>query len=295
VGTEFKVVQDQEFGYLRVDPLPAQKEVEKFYSDEFYSVKYKSFNDSSLDAQKESREFYEANWQNALYECQRHFGTLKEKTVFDIGFGFAQALLYFRKQGLSVSGLEPSPEGVEYARSQGLDVYHSGIEDFSCVGSKRFDIVTVFNVMEHLRKPAETLCKIKRELLKPKGILVVDVPNEFNDFQLVGNEEFNLKKWWICPPGHINYFSASSLKATLEKCGYQVLRMESSFPIEIFLLMGDLYIGDGKKGRECHNKRVNFERLMRKHGKKEKLKEFYRSLAELDLGRQVVAWALNKA
>lgn len=295
MGGEFKVVQDRDFDYLRVDPLPTQKEVEKFYSDEFYSVKYKSFNDSSLEAQKESKDFYEANWQNVLDECQRHFGSLKNKTVFDIGFGFGQALLYFRKQGLSVSGLEPSLEGVEYAKSQGLDVYQAGIEDFSCVGDKRFDIVTVFNVLEHLRNPAETIRKIKKELLKPQGILVVDVPNEFNDFQLVANEEFDLKKWWVNSPVHINYFSASSLKNTLEKCGFQVLRMESSFPIEMFLLLGEAYIGDGKKGKECHNKRVNFERLMRKHGKNEKLKELYCALAKLDLGRQVVAWALNKS
>lgn len=294
MDSKYVVVQDKDFGFFRVDPLPTQQEVEKFYLDEFYSVKYKSFNDSSLAAQKESEEFYVANWKNALMECQRHFGMLKGKSVFDIGCGFSQALLYFREQGLSVSGLEPSPEGVAYARSQGLDVHLTGIEDFSCVGSQRFDIVTLFNVLEHLRSPVETLCRIGKELLKPGGILIVDVPNEFNDFQLVGNQEFGLKEWWVCPPNHINYFSASSLKKTMEKCGYQVLRMESSFPLEMFLLMGDVYVGDGVKGKECHHKRVDFERLMRKHGKGQKLKDLYRSLADLDLGRQVVAWGVNK-
>ena len=59
-------------------------------------------------------------------------------------------------------------------------------------------------------------------------------------------------------------------------------------------MMGEVYVGDGAKGKECHRRRVNFERLMRKHGKDEKLKNFYRSMAELDLGRQVVAWAIHK-
>ena len=40
----------------------------------------------------------------------------------------------------------------------------------------------------------------------------------------------------------------------------------------MFLLFGDQYVGNPKIGRECHNKRVNFERLMRKYNKEKELK-----------------------
>jgi UDP-2,4-diacetamido-2,4,6-trideoxy-beta-L-altropyranose hydrolase len=288
-----KLVEDPEYGYLRVDPIPTQEEVEQFYRKDFYSSEYKQFNDSSLEVQKEEKEFFDSRWQAVLDNCERYFGNLDDLSIFDIGFGYAQALLYFKNKGLMATGLEPTDEGVEYARSQGLNVFQSGIEDFSVVGSERFDIVTSFNVLEHLRRPAETLLNIKKQLLKKDGLLVLDVPNEFNDFQTVANDEFNLKQWWICPPNHINYFSVTSIKNLLEKCGYEIFYYESSFPLEMFMLFGEVYVGNPEMGKLCHNRRVKFESLMRKYNKGEKLSRFYQTLAVLDLGRQLVIYARN--
>ena len=287
----YKIVPDHEYRYLRADPVPTQEEVERHYQEEFYSSTYKQFNDSSLAVQAEEQEFLNSRWDAIGRVCEEHFGAIRGLSLFDVGFGFAQALLYFRAKGMHVSGLEPSPEGVKYALSQGLEVFQSGIEDFSCVGAKRYDIVTLLNVLEHLRSPAETLKNIRQGLLKHNGLLIVDVPNEFNDFQTVANAEYGLKEWWICPPTHINYFSVNSLKALLSACGYTVHRCESSFPLEIFMLLGDVYVGNPDLGKTCHQRRVRFEHLMRKHGKGEKLRRFYQALAELDLGRQCVLYA----
>jgi 2-polyprenyl-3-methyl-5-hydroxy-6-metoxy-1,4-benzoquinol methylase len=291
---KYKLVKEPGYGYLRLQPIPTQEEVEKYYSEEFYSSKYKQFNDSSLAVQKEEQEFMDSRW-NSIYEvCTSHFGKIKGLSLFDIGFGFAQTMLFFRQKGFIVSGLEPCSEGVEYAKSQGLDVYQAGVEDFSCAKSKKFDVVTLINVLEHLRDPAKILLEIKEKLLKKNGLLVIDVPNDFNDFQTVANKEHGLNEWWVCPPNHINYFSFTSLSKLLGKCGYKVVAKEASFPLELFLLMGDVYVGDPKLGKSCHQKRVVFEHLMRKHGKADKLTAFYRSMADLDLGRQAVVYASPK-
>jgi len=135
------------------------------------------------------------------------------------------------------------------------------------------------------------LGRIKAELLKEDGLLIVSVPNEYNDFQIAANEEYGLKEWWVTPPNHINYFSATSLKHLLERCGYEVKLSESSFPLEMFLLMGDVYVGDQGIGSECHKRRVKFESVLRKHGKLEKMYKLYEGLAELDLGRAVTVYA----
>jgi len=155
-------------------------------------------------------------------------------------------------------------------------------------------VVTLLNVLEHLRSPVDTLRNIRELLLKPGGLLVIDVPNEFNDFQMVANEEYGLNEWWVCPPNHINYFSATSLRQVLDLSGYEVRYSEASFPLEMFLLFGDVYIGNGEIGKVCHQKRVRFEYFLRKHGKKEKLTKFYEALADIDLGRQVVVYATPK-
>ena len=288
---KYKIVTDKEYGYLRADPIPTPEELEVSYREDFYSPK--PFNDSSLEVQSEGQEYYDTRW-DGMYEKCKSLCKDDKFSVFDIGFGWAQALLYFEAKGVEVSGLEPSPEGVAYARSKGLDVYEAGIDDFSVTKEKRFDVVMMLNVLEHLSHPHETLKSIQKNLLNPGGIVVIEVPNEFSDFQTAAVAEHNLDEWWVCPPHHLNYFSSSSLKSLLEQCDYEVEHIQGSFPMELFLLMGDVYVGNQELGKKCHNKRVEFEKIMRKHNKTEKLMLFYQALAELDLGRTSLVFARSK-
>lgn len=286
-----RIIEDSKYGFKRVEPIPTQEEVEKFYAQEFYDANAQYFNNSALLIQQEQSDFFNSRWEAIYQELVSFFGdSLKHKSVFDIGFGFAQALIYLKKKGLSVSGLEPSVEGVAYARSNGIEAIHAGVESFDLV-QKKSDVVMLISVLEHLREPEKTILEIKDKMLAPDGMLVIDVPNDFNDFQTVANAEYGLDEWWVHPPNHINYFSHDSLKSLLEGCGFKIIRCTSSFPLDMFLLFGDQYIGNPELGRSCHNKRVSFEMLMEKHGKAEKLRKFNDALAELNLGRMVSIYA----
>lgn len=291
----YKIISDPTYGYLRVDPLPTKEEVERYYKEDFYSEANKAFNDSALDVQEKDRSFFNSRWQRIYELCKKHLGELTGKTVYDIGFGFAQTLIYFKDKGLICSGIEPSQEGVEYARTKGINAKCAGIEEESSYHNvAKQDIVLLINVLEHLRTPYETLMNIRRHLISEDGILIVDVPNEYNAFQLVANEEYKLNEWWLAPPKHINYFKPSTLKRLLEMAGFEVVEQEASFPMELFLLFGDVYVGNNELGATCHKKRVQFEFLMRKHGKEEKLNQFYEALASLELGRQIMMYARPK-
>lgn len=285
------IVKDKDYGFLRLEPIPSQKEVEEFYAKDFYNSNKSYFNDSSLIVQEEQSDFFNMRWDSIYSICADFYDNkIQNKSLFDVGFGFGQALIYFKKKGLNVSGLEPSEEGYNYAKKKGLNVLKNGIENFENIKTKH-DIVLLNNVLEHLRNPAKTLIRIKNEILKKNGLLAIDVPNDFNDFQIVADKEFNLDKWWVYPPNHINYFSHESLKKLLNDCGYNIFYCTSSFPIDIFLLFGDQYVGNSKLGSLCHQKRVNFEKLMIKHGKGEKLKKLYECLSNLNLGRQISIYA----
>ena len=285
------IVKDSKFGFKRVEPIPTQEEVEKFYAQEFYDANAKYFNNSALLLQEEQSDFFNARWKAIYDEMESFFGNkISDKSVFDIGFGFAQALKYMKNKGLKVAGLEPSKEGVDYARENGINAIHCGIERLDLVKDKS-EVVLLLNVLEHLRKPEQTLLNIKEKVLTTDGMLVIEVPNDFNDFQIVADAEYDLDEWWVFPPNHINYFSHDSLQELLRGCGYKIIHCTSSFPLDMFLLFGDQYVGNPKLGRECHNKRVKFEQLMEKHGKAEKLKKFYNALSELNLGRSISVYA----
>lgn len=286
-----KIVEDGKYGFKRVEPIPTQEDVDKFYAQEFYDSNAQYFNNSALLLQQEQSDFFNTRWRAIHEQIQSFFGgDVRDKSVFDIGFGFAQALLYFKNKGLTVSGLEPSNEGVAYARENDIEAIHGGIECFDLVRNKS-EVVLLLNVLEHLREPEQTLVNIKDKILTSDGMLVVDVPNDFNDFQTVANTEYDLNEWWVHPPNHINYFSHDSLQKLLEGCDFKIVDCTSSFPLDMFLLFGDQYIGNPDLGRECHNKRVRFEQLMEKHGKAEKLKKFYKALSRLNLGRSISVYA----
>jgi SAM-dependent methyltransferase len=291
---KYSLVEDEKYGYLRANPVPTIEEVNQYYLEEFYAQNKDKFNNSSLDTQLEESEFFKAKYENYYNHANDILGNLEGKRLYDIGFGFAQALLFFENKNMIVSGIEPSIEGYEHAVKNKLNVTHGSIEStFSDVENKQ-DVVTLLNVLEHLRDPADVLINIREKLISDDGLLIIDVPNDYNDFQQAANQEFGLNEWWFFPPRHINYFNSKSLTTLLEKTGYEVKYVEGSFPLELFLLFGDVYIGDNKLGKTCHNKRVQFETIMRKQGKQEKLSAFYKSLADLELGRDVVIYAQPK-
>lgn len=287
----YRIARDPAYGFLRVDPTPSAEEVEQYYLNEFYSGEYKQFNDSQLEVQQSQKDFFRLRYQFIADQCEAALGPLAGKTLLDIGCGYCQALLYFRERGFDVTGLEPSKEGAEYGASQGIPVVRAGIENMPRDLGKRFDAVTLLNVLEHLREPARALTEIRERYLKPNGVLAIDVPNEFNDFQTTANKIHNLGEWWVHAPVHLNYFSPGSLRKLLEHCGYRVIHAEASFPLEMFLLWNDVYVGNGELGSEVHKKRMAFELNMTHNGKLDKLKKFYAALADIELGRQVTMYA----
>ena len=127
----YKIIEDPNHKYLRLDPIPSVETVEKYYKEDFYSEKNPAFNDSSFEVQQKDKLFFDSRWNRVHDICKSYLGDLKNKTIYDIGFGYAQALIFFKERGLICSGIEPSEEGVKYAREKGIDGKLLGIEDKS--------------------------------------------------------------------------------------------------------------------------------------------------------------------
>jgi 2-polyprenyl-3-methyl-5-hydroxy-6-metoxy-1,4-benzoquinol methylase len=294
--SRYKLEPHPEYGFFQVKPTPSTEEITRFYAEEFYSTKYKAFNNSALEVQEADREFHDAHRQDILDTVERLCGrSIAGQAILDVGCGWGQAMQYFAARGARCAGFDPAPEAVDYVRSRGLECVRAGMERMDVFGSRRFDVVTLMNVLEHLADPLAVMREIRDKVLAPGGLLVIEVPNEFNDFQLAGQQLHSLPAWWVAPPAHLNYFSASSLSAALRGSGYAVRHTEASFPLEMFLLMGDRYVGDSTLGRACHEKRIAFEMNLRATGRAQTLHRFYQALAALDLGRQVIAYASKEA
>jgi 2-polyprenyl-3-methyl-5-hydroxy-6-metoxy-1,4-benzoquinol methylase len=286
------LIAHPKYGFLQVTPTPSPEEISEYYAQEFYSGDYQQLNDSSLEVQVRDQEFYDAQRESVLRDVEAVSGRpVAGRSMLDVGCGWGQALLFFQKHGFDCAGFDPAPEAVDYARSRGLNVVHAGIERLDVFAPRRFDVVTLFNVLEHLADPVGIVSQIRDLVLVPGGLLVIDVPNEFNDFQLSGQAVHGLREWWVAPPAHLNYFSGSTLRALLVGEGFEVPIIRASFPMELFLLFGQNYVNSPELGRACHEQRMAFEANLRATGRQDLLDELYTWLASRNLGRQVVAVA----
>jgi 2-polyprenyl-3-methyl-5-hydroxy-6-metoxy-1,4-benzoquinol methylase len=289
--TPWTLVAHPEYGFLQIHPTPTPDEITRYYSAEFYSGDYKQLNDSSLEIQARDRDFYDAQRADVCDRLEDLLGPLTGLTLLDVGCGWGDALAYFSKRGFSCAGFDPAPEAVNHAQSRSLEVVVAGVERMDVFAPRRFDVVTLLNVLEHLADPVAVVRQIREDVLTPGGVLVVDVPNEFNALQRAARSVLDLDEWWVAPPAHLNYFSGSTLRAMLEGEGFDVPIAKASFPMEIFLLFGDNYVTDSAVGHACHRRRMAFEANVRAAGEADTLDRFYRALAALDLGRQVTAFA----
>jgi hypothetical protein len=131
-------------------------------------------------------------------------------------------------------------------------------------------------------------------LHNPGGLLCVIVPNDYNPLQKLLREYLHYEPWWIAPPHHINYFCFESLERLIQTTGFEVIRKIATFPMEVFLLMGENYVGNDSVGRRMHGMRKSLEfNLARAHAKG-LLAELYSALAKLEIGRECVVIATRR-
>lgn len=139
--------------------------------------------------------------------------------LLDIGCGTGVFLDSARKAGFEPWGIDFDRKNIEVARSRyGLDrVYCLSVADIKeRFGSNKFNVVTFFEVLEHLDSPTRFLEDLKG-LLCPGGLIVLSVPNRERSIDTLGAGDG--------PPNHLTRWSPSALKGFLERTGFEVVKL----------------------------------------------------------------------
>lgn len=95
--------------------------------------------------------------------------------LLDIGCSTGTAVEIFRGLGIDAEGIDPSPPAVEVGRARGLTLYEGYLEDLQ-FSDDSFDVLTMYEVIEHLPDPVSMLKECHR-ILKPNGVLLVGTGN----------------------------------------------------------------------------------------------------------------------
>lgn len=130
----------------------------------------------------------------------------------------------------------------EAARRRGWDVYITDVSDFAVLESRknfglngfisapdklavkegRFDLITMFDVIEHLSHPLDLLRDIRRAL-SANGVLQLTTPNAHSlSAKLMGRHWYHLK-----PSEHLLYFTPETIRSMLERTGFEVIAIKA--------------------------------------------------------------------
>lgn len=217
---EFQVVECKHCGLLYVNPRPSEAEIGKFYP-ETYSWR-ETMEADSLVAQwvrKLEKGYRYHLLQDEVSKVIKHTGRSSGR-VLDIGCGTGDRLDVFRSKGFETWGVEIS-DSADYAREH-LQLNVSRGDLFSARFPDRFfDVVTLYNVLEHTHHPTRVCNEIYR-VLKDGGFLAVQVPNK-NSLQY----RIFRKRWAAFDvPRDLYYFGAEILRSLLGRVGFALRKMD---------------------------------------------------------------------
>lgn len=207
-------------------------------------------------------------------------GLTAGRSIVDIGAGFGDLLAIARERGWTVRGTEASLS----ARSRALewnDIRLDTPETFDF--TQPADAVVCANVLEHVEDPGAVASDI-HALLVPGGVAYFKVPNDYSVMQQSAPRPE--RRWWVSDD-HRHYFTFEALESMLREVGFTIMRRSTSFPMEMFLMMGEDYVDSAAVGRACHWKRRAFEEAMPAPDRR----RFYAALASGGFGRTAEVFA----
>ncbi len=288
----FGVIDCRSCGFIHLDPLPGDEELERVYREEYFTGEKPDF----MERVQEDEE-----WWNAVFDRRLSFMESSlapgQRSIIDIGCGPGHFLQRAARRGWRCLGVEPSPVAAEAARQRGVEVIEGFFEGAATGAVSRegrgFDAAHISEVIEHVRDPFQVLSGVF-ELLGPGGIACVVAPNDFSPVQETLAEGQGFDDYWVAPPHHVNYFSFHTLASLMERAGFSIIRTTATFPMDFFLLMGENYVGDDELGRRCHRMRMRLDLMLDTPRLRGFRDEMYGLMARHSIGREAVVFGIKE-
>ncbi len=154
---------------------------------------------------------------------------VKTGKLFDLGAGWGHFMLAGKELGYDVYGIEIAEQPYLYCVNDlKLPVDH--IDFFEMDETKKFDVITMWDVLEHIDKADEFLEKCSK-LNKPGSYLFIQVPQIDSYFAKKYKDD-----WKMMGLDHVNYFGKDTITKILANHGYEVVKIKSSFELKLFMM-----------------------------------------------------------
>lgn len=210
---EFQLIENSEFGFLETSPQPSKDKLPEYYESEDYI--------SHTDSKR--------NLFEKVYHVVRSISLKKkldlinsysseEKKLLDVGCGTGDFLQTAIENNWVVSGIEPNEQAREIANKKTNNSVFE-IDQLLKFEASSFDVITLWHVLEHLPNLEDHIA-IFKTLLKPKGTLIIAVPN-YKSYDAKYYKEF-----WAAydVPRHLWHFNRDSITSLVSNFDFDVVK-----------------------------------------------------------------------
>ena len=136
--------------------------------------------------------------------------------LFDVGAATGILLHLAEDRGWQPDGVEPSSWAVRVAEKKYRLYLREGYFETAQLEEGHYSAVTMIDFIEHTPHPCEAVKKAS-QILRPSGILALVTPDIHSLAARMAG-----RKWWHFRPGHLSFFSRSSLAALLGRAGFSI-------------------------------------------------------------------------
>lgn len=215
----FSIIRCTTCGLGMTDPFPTDEELSRV-NKEMYQAEQRGA------TYLKNKNYFTRRYKKNLRNIKEYTSTGK---LLDVGCNIGFFLKVARDEGFETTGVELNKESAAYGREQfGLDIRSDYLENIA-FKEGRFDVVTLFDVLEHVPDMTSFLKEVHR-LLKPGGLLTVQLPNIASLMADLTRSHWS----WLTPPDHLYHFTPETVTRLLEQHGFVVRHLRTWEPAREF-------------------------------------------------------------
>lgn len=233
-GEEFDFLRCEKCGLYQISPKLPQEEINQYYLDDYMCY---------LIAVDDEPKFFSKIDRNRGIEkrCRQVIRNNRDgRSIIDIGCATGNFLKAMKNHGWDCIGVEPNRKAANYARDRfGLDII-SGYLPQDQLQSDSFDVVSIWDVIEHVYDPDVFLDEVIR-ILKPGGIIIGSTPNA------VSLERYLFGQFWAGweVPRHYRCYTPKLLISLLQRKNLENINVFSFIGRHgVFMLSLDFWLND---------------------------------------------------
>ena len=215
----YRFVECKKCDLVQVNPLPFPSVADEFYNAPEYVEFTQRHMTEKADYRKErfGRERVEI-W-NELLRVKP--GDPPRRSL-DVGCGSGFVLEAAEEMGWEAYGLDLNQSAIAEANRRGLKAYPEKLETLTASRFGLFDVVTMYDVLEHSYSP-RAMVIAATELLKQDGLIVIYVPN----WNSMARHLLGVDTFWIWGIFHLTYFTLETLTRLTDECGLETVEYDT--------------------------------------------------------------------